>query len=310
MFNFPWIELMSVKISVIIPVYNSAKFIEGCLKSILSQSFTDFEIIVVNDGSTDNSLEVLDKYRKDIILVDKANGGVSSARNAGLSKAKGLYIAFIDSDDSWHKDKLKIQYDLLESRKELLACCTLNILAPFDQKVDWPDCEAFEVESQGLEEIFAYPYLGTSSFMVRTNVVSTIGGFDESLRTAEDIDLYLKIANLGKIGRINLSLVHKATVQNSLGSLLSSYEDNLFVIERFVDDVNPAMKGSKLYRKVKMKILMDWATDLSWHGKTLDTINKTMDYLSYSKSYNKIFLLFKLVLASLCRVRKITENVK
>lgn len=93
------------KVSVIIPVYNSAEFLPECLNSIRNQTFKDIEIICVNDGSKDNSMEILKEYKnKDprIIIIDKPNGGVSSARNAGLKAAKGKYVQFVDSDDLIH----------------------------------------------------------------------------------------------------------------------------------------------------------------------------------------------------------------
>ena len=90
------------KLSIIIPVYNVEKYLPKCLESILGQSFKDFEIICVNDGSTDNSLQVLQTYKKQdgrIVIVDKKNEGSGIARNLGLSTARGNYVYFVDSDD-------------------------------------------------------------------------------------------------------------------------------------------------------------------------------------------------------------------
>lgn len=90
------------EVSVIVPVYNTEKYLERCLNSILNQTYSDYEIILVNDGSKDNSLEICNNYKSkhnNIIVIDKENGGLSSARNAGIEIAKGKYITFIDSDD-------------------------------------------------------------------------------------------------------------------------------------------------------------------------------------------------------------------
>lgn len=90
------------KVSAIVPVYNSSEYLSQCLESIINQSYKDIEIVCVNDGSTDNSLDILREYKKKdnrIVIIDKPNGGVSSARNAGLKSAKGKYVQFIDSDD-------------------------------------------------------------------------------------------------------------------------------------------------------------------------------------------------------------------
>lgn len=92
-----------MKLSIIIPVYNLEQYIEKCLNSILAQSFNDYEIICINDGSTDNSLEILNRYKDKIVIIDKENEGSGVARNVGIDKAKGEYIFFVDGDD-WLED--------------------------------------------------------------------------------------------------------------------------------------------------------------------------------------------------------------
>src|SRR5690606_17296241 len=102
--------------SLIIPVYNSADFLEKCMDSILSQSFTDYEVILVDDGSTDNSIELCKSYQDDRIrLFEKENGGASSARNLGMEQASGDYIWFIDSDDWIAENSLQTIYHHLET---------------------------------------------------------------------------------------------------------------------------------------------------------------------------------------------------
>lgn len=108
------------KISIIVPVYNVEKYIEQCFKSILKQTFDDYEVIVVNDGSPDNSQEIIDKYvekDKRFKSFKKKNGGLSSARNYGVKKAKGEYLVFVDSDDDIHKDLLKKINEEIERNK-------------------------------------------------------------------------------------------------------------------------------------------------------------------------------------------------
>ena len=109
-------------ISVIVPVYNVEKYIHRCIDSILAQTFTDFELILVDDGSTDSSGKICDEYSaKDnrVFVIHKENGGVSSARNSGLSKAQGQYVAFVDSDDFVDKHYLE---KLLSIKAELCIC--------------------------------------------------------------------------------------------------------------------------------------------------------------------------------------------
>lgn len=119
------------KISIIIPVYNVEEYIEKCIKSILNQVFTEFELILVNDGSTDSSGNICDKYaQKDnrIIVIHKENGGVSSARNIGLDIAKGEYIAFVDSDDYINRNMYYILYNLIIKTQSDIAMCNYKTI--------------------------------------------------------------------------------------------------------------------------------------------------------------------------------------
>ena len=105
------------KVSIIVPVYNTENYIGRCIESILSQSYTDFELILINDGSKDKSADIIKSYKDDrIIFIDNDNNGVSETRNIGIRKAKGEYIQFIDSDDFIDKDMLKDTLDVLESK--------------------------------------------------------------------------------------------------------------------------------------------------------------------------------------------------
>lgn len=104
-----------IKFSVIVPVYNIANYVDACVKSILNQTYPDLQIVLVNDGSTDNSLSIINKYREDnrVLIVNKQNGGLSSARNEGLKYATGEYIAYLDGDDWLEKDAFQIVADAI-----------------------------------------------------------------------------------------------------------------------------------------------------------------------------------------------------
>ena len=112
------------KVSIIVPVYNAGRFLEQTLQSVFQQDFTDWELLLVNDCSTDNSIEIIRRHEDDkrirLINLDK-NGGAAVARNQGIALAKGRYIAFLDSDDIWKSDKLSKQVDFME--KEGCAFC-------------------------------------------------------------------------------------------------------------------------------------------------------------------------------------------
>lgn len=106
--------MLEPKVSVIVPLYNAAQYLHQCIKSILSQSFKDFELILIDDGSTDDSLKICKSYEQSdnrIIVISETNGGVSKARNRGLNVAKGKWIAFVDADDYFLDDALSVLYD-------------------------------------------------------------------------------------------------------------------------------------------------------------------------------------------------------
>lgn len=135
------------KISVIVPVYNTEKYIEKCLDSILMQEYDNYEIIVVNDGSTDNSKKIIEKYEKKyhekIKLFSKENGGLSDARNYGVSKAKGEYLCFIDSDDYIAKDLFKSLEKYIDNEIDLIKykCILVDENYKEIEKIDGPNFE-------------------------------------------------------------------------------------------------------------------------------------------------------------------------
>ena len=120
-----------LKVSIIVPVYNVEKYIDKCLKSLVEQTLDDIEIIVVNDGSTDDSKKVIDnyieRYPEKIVYLEKKNGGLSDARNYGMPYAKGEYIAFLDSDDIFYHDKLEKQIKNLKNKKADFDFCKIYV---------------------------------------------------------------------------------------------------------------------------------------------------------------------------------------
>ncbi|MBC2581550.1 glycosyltransferase [Clostridium sp. DJ247] len=116
-----------MKVSIIVPIYNVMQYLEQCLDSILLTDFQDYEIICVNDGSTDKSLDILnryhEKYREKIKIINKKNGGLSDARNVGIENAKGKYIGFVDSDDWIKRDMFKKMYEVAESGNFDIVIC-------------------------------------------------------------------------------------------------------------------------------------------------------------------------------------------
>ena len=184
------------RISVIIPAYNSAKWINEAINSVLAQSFTDLEIIVVDDGSSDDTEQVLTHWiaARQIRYIKQANMGVSAARNCGVREACGDYIAFLDADDLFAPDKLGKQLALFEKQPNLgFVHAHFSKFDEAGNDLGLRDMSRFSgwVYPQILLEWSAIMALPT--LMLPKRVFEEVGGFDESVRWGEDIDLYIRI---------------------------------------------------------------------------------------------------------------------
>lgn len=181
------------KVTVIIPTFNRGYCLAESIQSVLDQSFTDFELIVVDDGSTDNTLDVVSQF-PDIqkIRLDE-NRGVSFARNRGLKQARGEWIAFLDSDDLWEKEKLATQIKWVERHPGHHAVYTDEIWIRNGVRVN-----AMNKHRKYSGDIFRYCLplciVSPSSVLLHTELLSEDGGFDESMPVCEDYDLWLRIA--------------------------------------------------------------------------------------------------------------------
>ncbi|UPW19193.1 glycosyltransferase family 2 protein [Agarivorans sp. TSD2052] len=284
---------MTSTVSIIMPAYNAAAFIGKAIDSILNQGFSDYQIIVVDDGSKDHTLEVLEQYADDITLITQANGGASKARNTGIKAATGDFIAFLDSDDLWRTQKLALQVDAMQKNPNWVACYTETSYKADEERNVQDERISATLVGKSLQQVFLHPYLVTSSFMVRREILAKVGGFDESLKTAEDIDLYLRVAEQGVIGQVQKSLVWKADIEGSLGSLLSSYQDNLDVVDAFLARQAEIEQWRSLVGKVKAKIFFDWGKDLLWNQQAYPAFKVLSRSLLLKFSTATIWLMIK-----------------
>ena len=178
-------------VSVIIPTFNRGYCLEESVRSVLQQSFTDFELIVVDDGSTDNTLEVVAQFPAVKLLRLEENRGVSFARNRGMAVAEGDCIAFLDSDDLWEQNKLATQVKWIE--RDSQAVYTDEIWIRNGVRVN-----PMNKHRKYSGDIFRYCLplciVSPSSVLLRTELLNEVGGFDESMPVCEDYDLWLRIA--------------------------------------------------------------------------------------------------------------------
>jgi len=191
-----------MQVSVIIPLYNKEKFIKRALDSVLAQTFRDFEVIIVDDGSTDNSVDVVKKLNDDrICLIQQENQGVSTARNTGIKNAKGKWIAFLDADDVWLPDNLMSHIELIKKHPGIewstgfsnrrLSDGTLNVVSFKENSRQLfqggviVDSFVFVCNGGGLD---------TDGVMIHKKIFDRVGLMDTKLKTADDVDMWLRIA--------------------------------------------------------------------------------------------------------------------
>lgn len=192
----------SPQISIIMPCYNAEKCIETSIDSIYRQTFKDFELIVVNDGSTDNSLAILKKLAEShpgLRVIDQPNKGPGPARNRGIKEASGQFIAFLDSDDSWHTDCLSKLHQALQTDRDasIAYCGWQNIgLEPNRCKLFVPQDYENPEKIETLLRSCCWPIHGA---LTRKSAIDAVDGFDEQWTSCMDYDLWLRIAPFNKI---------------------------------------------------------------------------------------------------------------
>ncbi len=196
-----------MKISAIIPAYNRASTLARAIDSVLAQSQKVDEIIVVDDGSTDATSEVAKMY-PEVLLLRQKNMGVSSARNNGAMMASSEWIAFLDSDDVWHLDKISIQSGFHGRHPELKISYTDEEWVRDDKAVALP--KKYRKPPQvTFENSLDYCNIAPSSVLIEKTFFDAIGGFDESLEVCEDYDLWLRILADTEIGFVDKKLMTK-----------------------------------------------------------------------------------------------------
>ncbi len=188
--------------SVIIPVYNRPKLIQRAIKSVIEQSKSAQEIIVINDGSTDKTKSVLMEYQNHTIIIDQPNLGVSAARNAGIRIAKNEWLAFLDSDDEWHKDKLSRAETFHEKNPRYKIFQSDEVWIRNGRRVN-PKNKHQKYGGWIYEQSLPLCIVSPSAVLIHKNVFLNVGLFDEKFIVCEDYDLWLRISRKYPIGLDN-----------------------------------------------------------------------------------------------------------
>ena len=237
----------SALITVIIPVFNAEIFLEETVRSVLSQDYSHFELLIIDDGSTDQSGKIADEWahRDDRIqVIHQTNAGVAAARNRGIAMARGEYCAFIDADDRWEAETLRLWHQALSHLPE-----AVGVVYGWSLDVDHQDhltggFHGATVVGSVLPTLLAHNFLGNaSSTIVKRSLAVSVGGYDVSLRDraaqgCEDWDFYLKLAEICEFAVVPRVLVR---YRKPVVSMSSDY-DQMARSHQFVLDA--------LYRRV------------------------------------------------------------
>ena len=195
-------------VTVIIPTYNRGWILQDAIDSVLDQDFSDYELIVVDDGSSDNTREILGAYGDRITVLRQPNRGVSAARNRGINEAAGQLIAFLDSDDLWLPGKLSTQVEFFEDNADAVINQTQEIWIRNGQRVN-PKKRHHKFSGMIFERSLALCLVSPSAVMIKKSLLEAVGGFDENLPACEDYDLWLRISCRYSVHLIDIALIIK-----------------------------------------------------------------------------------------------------
>lgn len=229
-------SLKSPLVSVIIPSFNKSKYVGATISSVLTQSFKSLEILVVDDGSTDNTEEVVKKYGPAINFIKiKHTGSPATPRNIGVLRARGELLAFLDSDDIWHAGKLKEQISFMKSGNFDLVYCDGDVVdengkitkKSFLGEVNTPSGRVFK-------DLFFANFIPTSTVLVKKSCLKDIGQFNPGIEllAAEDYDMWLRLASKYKFGYLDKRLISYRELPGSFGdtSIIRAHQRELAAV--------------------------------------------------------------------------------
>jgi teichuronic acid biosynthesis glycosyltransferase TuaG len=300
--------------SVIVPFYNSADYIVECVESVLNQSFDSYELILINDGSTDDSILKLNVFgnSEKVHILSKENGGQGSARNLGISHAKGRWLVFLDSDDAWHVDRLRsLSEDIKKySNVDVLFCSGYLCNSSLEIQRDYNNLVG-EFNGDEMKKILIKDNpIALMSLGIRKEAINTIGNFDESrvIQNCEDWDLLLRLAIAGHnfFGNPEKLFYYRRHLNNVTNNLIKIRAAYFSVVlknliegqfpEKIMDDVRQSYR-----REIFGFLKMNMFDHVEYHltrknGVVLLNLLETTIILMYVK--------YRKRLASLCKKSK------
>ncbi|WP_278560610.1 glycosyltransferase family 2 protein [Phocaeicola plebeius] len=280
--------------SIIIPMYKAEKYIRKAITSVLQQTFSDYEIILINDGSPDKSIDICKQLSLNnpcIKIINQENHGVSSARNNGINHAQGSVICFLDADDEWLPSYLESIYSLYQNMPNIGATFTArwDVYSNGKKKLIQPQDKR---RTFIIDNIFPnFEYCRTSSFSIKSELIKKIGLFKEGIKRGEDADFILRAFCINSIGYLNIPLIYYnvGTENNSSSAKAITY----FPYEKWYSYKYPQKKDliihttgllidklKKLFKEKEYKACMHVIRNIKWelyiYYKLINKVNETI----------------------------------
>lgn len=260
----------SGRVSVIIPNFNYARYLSQSINSVLNQTYQNFELIVVNNGSTDNSIEVLNSFGDQIRIIDQINLGQSGARNSGLKAAEGEFIAFLDADDVWEIDKLEKQMALMSDTTKLVyaGISQFSESSYLFEGVVLPqyrgDCSEHFINKPAVSIVLS----GESTALFSKSLIGLVGNFDLSLNSAAGWDFFRRCSKYTRFDFVNEPLtnyrIHESnmsrSIEGNISDIRNAYE-NIFKDKDW--NIAPRL-ARKISRQLEMNFMKTYIKNMQF----------------------------------------------
>jgi len=280
------IILGAPRVSVILPCYNGARWISQAIKSVLAQTYKDFELLVIDDGSTDNSREIVSSYLHDgrVRYIYQENRGFSGAINRGIKESKGDFIGFIGQDDLWLPYKLELQMRYFSKHRNVdLVHSSYFVIDSEGRVIGIRNVGIPNVSSKRelIEELFLRNFIGFETVLVKKRCFDEVGFFDERMVGFSDHDMWIRIAGKFNIcGYIRKPLVKKRIHESQLSKVRMGdvFKDEFLLVKKAVDQY-PFLK--RIERKKLASLYYAWGISLLQKGNIEDAKRKFLKSIMY-----------------------------
>ena len=275
-------------VSVIIHTYNNEKFIVETVESVLNQTYKDYEIIIVDDGSEDGTRDALMPYMQKIRYHYKENGGIASAKNAGINLSEAEFVAFLDHDDLWVPDKLQLQMECFNENHQVGL-----VYAKYTSFRDGKELRTKPEKGYSgwiFKELLAKSFIQTSTVVVKKECLNAVGPYDESFSLGDEYDMFLRISKKFQCGFVDKGLtryrVHDTNASNN--DFLFDNE-NLGVYKKVYNNfMDLDGEEKRILRKRIARYSMKVAEGLNRQGKLEESKKYQKEALSYLPFYKRI----------------------